>query len=422
MLERLTLEPEEYRDELLALVEPVASAQDIAVRDSAGRVLAADVVAAGDVPAFRNSAMDGFAARLADATSGARLSIVGEVPAGSQADPAVRAGQCVAITTGAPVPSDADAIIPVEQVSREAGHILILAAAEPGRHIRGAGEDFAAGAKVLAAGTTMTARSIGLAAAAGVGNVSVVRRPRVGIVATGAELRSPGEPLGRGEIYESNAAFLRAAVEAAGAEPVLAPVAPDDPAALASILDELGPQVDLVFLSGGISVGDYDVVRLTLAGIPDAPGPVSPRRGGESTPAIPGQFRFVRMQPGKPQGWARWPDGTVLVAFPGNPLSTMVSFELFGRPLLDRMLGRRSQGWGRAVAGQGWTTPPGRRQYLPVVAATDDDARVVVLPAHQRGSASHMVSSAALATGLVAVPAEVTSVAPGDIVEYRRFQ
>lgn len=404
MGDRLLLEVEEYLDEVLELVSPVAEVERPKLFLAAGRVLAEPVVAAGPVPTFRNSAMDGFAMRAAELTPGVQLRVVAEVPAGSALDPALGPGECVRIMTGAPLPTDADTVVPVEVTSEADGVITFHEVREQGAHVRDAGHDFEAGAEVLPRGAVLTPAAVGLAASAGAFRVPVVRRPRVVVVATGDELRQPGTELSRGQIHESNGHYLEAAAAAAGADVVRRIHLPDDPLRFRLGLNVAAQNADLVVLSGGVSVGDHDVVRIVLS---------------EADAA----FRHVRMQPGKPQGWARWPlpDGSVvpLVALPGNPLSTVVSFELFVRPALDRLLGRASRGWGRALAAEGWRSPSGRRQILPVVAETDDAGRLGVRPAHRLGSASHMVSAAALANALAMVGADVDEVAAGDLVGFR---
>ena len=199
--------------------------------------------------------------------------------------------------------------------------------------------------------------------------------------------------------------FLAAAARRAGAEVVTGPPVPDDEAAFTARLDELAAACDLIVLSGGVSVGTYDVARIVLG---DA---------GEGT------FRHVRMQPGKPQGWARWRGATPVLALPGNPVSAAVSFEVFGRPMLERMLGQRAGALtGRARAAQRWRSPEGRRQLVPVRLSTDDTASVQAAPTHRRGSASHMVTSLVGADALAVVPEDVTEVAEGDLLETRSLR
>lgn len=403
--DRVLLTVEEYLDELLTHLLAGAGALDeteeVPLAAALGRVLAEPVAAVGDVPAFANSAMDGYAVRRDDlGTLPATLEVVGAVPAGSGEDPPLTPGRCVRIMTGAPVPTDADTIVPVEATDRGTERVTITRVGERGQHVRGAGEDVRGGDVVAAAGTTVTARVLGSLAAAGTATVTVRRRPVVAVAATGDELVAPGSPLARGEIFESNGTHLGATLRELGADVRTPVVLTDDTDAFAAGLDELTTGADLVLLTGGVSVGDFDVSRIVL------------ERSGAT-------FRHVRMQPGKPQGWARWRDVPVL-ALPGNPVSTAISFEVFGRPLLDRLLGRASlPGPTRAVAGAAWRSPAGRRQYVPVVLSSDDEGRLVATPSHARGSASHMVTSLAGAHALAVVAEETVAVEPGDLVQIR---
>lgn len=401
--ERRRLSVEEYLGEVLALVAPL-EAEVLPLSGAHGRTLASPVTASGPVPAFANSAMDGFAVRHADLAAGVRLAVVADVPAGSAADPALRPGQCARIMTGAPVPTDADTIVPLELTSADAAGVRIDEVPPAGAHVRHPGEDLAAGDVVLTAGAVLEPRALSLVAAAGRPDVEAVRRPVVAVAATGDELVPPGTPLGRGQIHESNSVFLAAAARRDGADVRSARTLPDDPDAFAVALDRLAADADLVVLSGGVSVGDHDVVRIVLG-------------RGESA------FVHVGMQPGKPQGWGRWrtASGRVVpvVALPGNPLSAAVSYELFVRPVLERLLGRPPRPWATAVVTEGWHSPAGRRQFLPVVLGSDEAGRRTARPAHRRGSASHLVSALALADALADVAASVTEVAPGDVVPVR---
>ncbi|WP_462417133.1 molybdopterin molybdotransferase MoeA [Kytococcus sp. Marseille-QA3725] len=421
------LTPEEYRAEVLALLPGPTDTEELPVDQAADRVLAEPARSAVAVPAFANSAMDGFAVRWEDiaplaepsgeqtgAVDPVRLTVVAEVPAGSGDDPDIGPGQCVRIMTGAPVPSAADTVVPVEQTEeaeRGTVHVTGLPRSGQGSHVRGAGEDLAAGDEVLPSGAILTAGALGALAGAGVGTVRVHRRPVVGVVATGDELVPAGEPLARGQIHESNAVHLAALVRRAGAEAVTGPVVPDDADALAARLDELAERCDLLLLSGGVSVGEHDVTRIVLA---DSAGGPEGRGAG-------GRFVHVGMQPGKPQGHAVW-SGTPLVAVPGNPLSAAVSFEMFVRPALRALLGLPEPEPATVVAGTDWDCPAGRRQVLPVVTSTDADGRPVAHPAHRRGSASHMVSALAAADGVVEVPAGQDYVSAGDLLPLRRIR
>ena len=423
MRELLTVE--QYQAELLELVRPDPRAELVAVDAASGRVLAGDVVSGVSIPVFANSAMDGYAVRFTDVIDvPVTLRVVGDVPAGSDSDPDAAPGECVRIMTGAPLPSFADTVVPIEETKRppETGGngsrasqrwpemepspfrigsgltiTVTQAPAARGRHVRRAGEDFATGARIAVAGTTVTPATAGELAAIGLTSVPVRPRPVVAVRSTGDELVTDGSALGRGQIYESNSVVLTAALSSWGADVRRSGTARDDADALAEWLDAVS--ADLVVLTGGASVGAFDVVRDVLE-------------------AAGGTFRSVRVQPGKPQGWAVW-NGVPVVSLPGNPLSAALSCELFVRPMLDRMLGRPERPWLTAVAGAAWTSPAGRRQLVPVRLSSDTDGRLVAAPSHRRGSASHVVSSLAEADGYCAVAEDVTAVAAGDLVRAR---
>ena len=401
MRELLTVE--EYQAELLALVEPEPRTESVPLDSATGRVLAAEVHSPISVPVFANSAMDGYAVRYADvAEAPAPLRVVGDVPAGSAADPMAGERECVRIMTGAALPTFADTVVPVEDT--DGGTELVTVRRRPARvgaHVRLAGEDFERGARIAAPGTTLTPAMLGALAAVGLTEVVVRPRPVVAICATGDELVTDGSPLRRGQIHESNSVLLAAALVRDGAAAVRAEPVRDRVEELTDWLAQAAGTSDLVVLTGGASVGTYDVVRDVL----------TDRAGGV--------FRHVRMQPGKPQGWAVWPGGAPVVALPGNPVSAALSYEVFVRPMLDRILGRAGIEPGCAVAAVGWSSPAGRRQLAPVRLSSDSEGRLQAQPAHRRGSASHLVTSLAEADGFAIVAEEVTEVAPGDVLPVR---
>lgn len=404
--QRTLLSVEEYLAELLTdLLDgagPVEGTEEVPLSDALGRVLARPVHAAGDVPAFANSAMDGYAVRQADLTTlPASLRVVGAVPAGSGADPGLEAGECVRIMTGAPMPSAADTVVPVELTDGGTETVTVTEAPEAGRHVRGAGDDVRSGDVIASAGTTITGRVLGSLAAGGAGTVTVRRRPVVAVAATGDELVTPGGALERGQIFESNGTHLAGTLAELGVEVRTPVVLADRAEQFTAGLDAIADGSDLVLLTGGVSVGDFDVSRIVL----------------EESAA--GVFRHVRMQPGKPQGWARW-RGVPVLALPGNPMSTAISFEVFGRPLIDRLLGREVRpGPSVARAGTGWRSPAGKRQLVPVQLTSDEDGHLLATPSHAKGSASHMVTSLAGAQALAVVGEETDRVEPGDLVQIR---
>lgn len=404
-------------DGLIAIAEHLAvvlravtelESATVPVSAGRGRTLREPVRAAVDIPVFDNSAMDGFAVRFEDvadasAEAPATLGVVADLPAGTADDPPLAVGEAARIMTGAPVPTDATAIVPFEDtaggLADSLGRIAVRRAPRGlGAHIRRRGDDARTGDELLPAGVLLGPWQLAAAAAAGVAEVTVSRMPRVAVVSTGSELVSPGTPLERGQIPESNSELLAGLVADAGGEVVLrvsVPDAGDGPREAIAAAELLG--ADVVVFSGGVSAGAYEVVKNTLG---DAMA-----------------FTKVRMQPGKPQAFGRSPAGTLLFGLPGNPVSAAVSFEVFVRPALLRMQGRASID--RPVlalpTAAGWRTPPGRTQYLPVVVDRSDPSRWTVVPATRGGS--HLAGGLGRAEAYAVVPAEVDTVDAGDLVD-----
>jgi len=361
-----------------------------------GMVLAQDVRSDEHLPRWDNSAMDGYAVRAADVTPGVTLRVVADLAAGSADEPRVEPGTAARIMTGAPLPLGADAVVPVEVTDGGTVTVTITTPPAPGDHIRRAGEDAVPGDLVVSAGTALGPAHIAALASVGRPSALVHRRPRVAVVSTGDELVVPGTPLLRGQLPDSNSWLLAAAVREAGGVAVrLGPVG-DDPEALHAMLLAIH-DVDLIVTSGGVSMGAYDVVKAALA---DEPGV---------------EFVQVAVQPGKPQGLGRLPDGTPIVTLPGNPVSSFASFEMFVRPALRRMAGHTDveRPTLTAISDDAWTTPPGRAQVMPV-RFVSDGGHPHVVRATGRGSGSHLVARLALAEGLAVIPAPTESVAVGD--------
>ncbi len=319
---------DEVRAEILAAVGPL-DAIEVALADAHGLVLAAAVITAEDVPPFANTAMDGYAVRAAD-TAGAvdgipvRLRVVGDLPAGRAPDRAVGAGEAIRIMTGAPMPDGADAIVMVERTETEGEVVAISVEVSPGNHVRAAGGDLAQGDEVFPAGTLLHGAHLGVLSSVGAARVRVVPRPRVGVLSTGDELVEPGsqtaEALAPGKIRDSNRPMLLALVEEAGFEPVDLGVARDDEDAITAVLDGALARCDAILTSGGVSVGDYDYVKAAI----DQLGHL--------------EWRQVAIKPAKPLafGMVR---GTPVFGLPGNPVSSLVSFELFARPAILQRAG-----------------------------------------------------------------------------------
>lgn len=398
---------DEHLAQILDSVKPLAPVA-MPLAQALGRTLAVDATARVDVPGFDNSSMDGYAVLRSDlltATADApvQLQVVGDVPAGSASNPPLSSGQSARIMTGAPMPDDADCVVPVEHTDAGTTSVLVFCAPERSAHIRRAGSDIRHGELVLPAGRTLRATDLAAAAAAGVAELMVHPAPRVGVLSTGDELREPGENLSRGQIYDSNSLLLEAAVAEAGGIPVHIGAVPDDNGLLYETFARLAGDVDVFVTSGGVSVGAYDVVKAVLAPLGVWFGP-------------------VRMQPGKPQGFGRWVDGTPVFTLPGNPVSVFVSFEMFVRPALFALQGRTAQRrpLGRATTSTGWPSPAGRAQHMPAV-VSDSASGTLVRPASTGGSGSHLVTSLAGANALAIVAEDATEVGAGETVDVLVF-
>lgn len=368
-------------------------AEDVALDEADGRILAGPIVAARALPGFDHAAMDGFAVRAAELP--ATVPVVGAVAAGARAPAALGAGTAVRIMTGAPLPPGADAVVMFED-ARDAGATVELPVTAVGSHVRRVGEDVAIGDEVIAAGTRLGPGELTVAAALGCATVAVARRPRVAILATGDELRPVGATLGLGEVVDSSAYGLRAAVRAAGGAPEYLGVIVDDRAATAAAIAR-ALAADVVLTTGGVSAGDHDHVRGAL---------------GDAGVTL--DFWKVALRPGKPLAVGRR-GATTVFALPGNPVSSWSSFELFVRPALLAMQGARVTTRPRApvVLVDGYRKAAGRAHVLR--AAVVRHGAVLVATPHPR-QGSGMQSSLVGVDALVEIAAEVTDVAPGGVV------
>ena len=364
---------------VLERVEPLA-AEDVPLERGAGRVLAADARSAVDLPPLDSSAMDGFAVR-ADDTPGT-LAIVSVSAAGAPAHRALERGQAIGISTGGVVPAGADAVVPVERTRRAEGGVTVERV-EPGDNVRLRGGDIRAGDLVASAGTELGGPRLGGLAAAGVAVLRCARRPRVTILATGSELRRPGEPLGPGQIYESNTVLLAAQVASAGGEATVLDAVADDERATREAL-ERGLDADVLLTSGGVSVGPHDLVRGALSGL-----------GVEEV------FWRVAVKPGKPIAFAVR-GRTLVFGLPGNPVSSLVGFELFVRPALRALQGASPGPHYRpGVLARGVRANDERDELLRATARVADGT-VALEPL--AGQESHMIARAAAADALLLVP------------------
>jgi molybdopterin molybdotransferase len=367
--------------------------------DAEGLVLVDDVTATVSLPVFDNSAMDGYAVRADEVASATaehpmKMPVAEDIPAGRIDIPTLEPSTVHRIMTGAPIPAGATAVVPVEATDGRTDIVTINAPSAAGSHIRRAGEDVPAGATVLRGGQVVTPAVVGLAAALGLHELTVIPRQRVLVVSTGSELVSPGTPLQAGQIYESNSIMLAAAVRDAGADVVAALTARDDVAQFAALLDRYAAESDLIITSGGVSAGAYEVVK-------DAFG----RAGDKGV-----EFVKVAMQPGMPQGAGRVA-GTPIVTVPGNPVSALVSFEVFIRPALRTAMGlpapqrpRRS-----AVLTETLTSPAGKRQFRRGVF----DAAAGTVVSHGPPG-SHHLRWLVSANCLLDIPADVAEIPAGS--------
>ncbi|MFJ9601693.1 molybdotransferase-like divisome protein Glp [Streptomyces althioticus] len=418
---------DEHLDDILATVRPLDPIE-LNLLDAQGCVLVEDITVPVSLPPFDNSSMDGYAVRVADVAGAseeypASLEVVGDVAAGV-ADPVhVGPGQAARIMTGAPLPPGAETVVPVEWTDGglgegpaagmrarslapdgATGQVAVYRPAPARAHVRAQGSDVRAGDRVLEAGTVLGPPQISLLAAVGRGTVRVRPRPRVVVLSTGSELVQPDEPLRPGQIYDSNSFALTAAARDAGAIAYRVGAVADDAETLRDTIEDQLVRADLMVTSGGVSVGAYDVVKEALS-----------HAGDEDEPGSGVEFRRLAMQPGKPQGFGSiGPDHTPLLALPGNPVSSYVSFELFVRPAIRTLMGlqdvHRPRVRAELRAEKALTSPKGRRQFL-----RGRYADGVVTPVG--GAGSHLVAALAQANALVVVPEDVEDVAPGTEVE-----
>jgi molybdopterin molybdotransferase len=413
---------EDARARILEHMHPL-EAVTLPLLDCLGLTLAEDVVAGFDIPPLANTGMDGYALRAEDTTGATpqaprRLAVIGYLAAGHTHKGSIEAGQAIRIMTGAPIPPGANAVVPFEETDEQdrpataarwqdapRTEVRIDVAAQAGANIRPAGEDVRAGELVLPRGTVLTPAHLGVLAALGRATAEVIRRPRVAILSTGDELLRPGEPLVPGKIYDANAFSLAAQVRAWGGEPVILDIARDTTEALTARLHEGLRDADLLVTSAGVSRGDFDVVKDVL------------QQEGEIG------FWTVRMKPGKPLAFGTFRTRSVEGApkrvvphlgLPGNPVSAMVTFELFGRPAIFTMLGNAAL-WPRptvrGIAAERIENTDGRRFYARAHAAIENGRWVARLTGPQ---GSGVLTSMALANAFAVCPEDVSAIEPGE--------
>jgi molybdopterin molybdotransferase len=417
----------EHLEDILATVRPLDPIE-LQLLDAQGCVLVEDVTVPVSLPPFDNSSMDGYAVRVADVAGASEeypavLTVVGDVAAGQAELLHVGPGQTARIMTGAPLPPGAEAVVPVEWTdgglgegpvsamrARSAspegasGQVHVHRPAQARAHVRAKGSDVKAGDLALSAGTVLGPPQIGLLAAIGRGTVRVRPRPRVVVLSTGSELVQPDGELESGQIYDSNSYALCAAARDAGAMSYRVGAVADDAETLRATIEDQLIRSDIVVTTGGVSVGAYDVVKEALSSVGD-----EDEAGGGI------EFRKLAMQPGKPQGFGTiGPDHTPLLALPGNPVSSYVSFELFVRPAIRTLMGvadiHRPTTRATLRTDKALTSPAGRRQFLRGRYADGEVTPV-------GGAGSHLIAALAHADALIVVPEPVESVEPGTEVE-----
>jgi molybdopterin molybdotransferase len=392
---------EDARERILGRLRPLP-AEIVPLAEAWDRVLAAPVAARLTQPPADVSAMDGYALRAADAVAGAVLRVIGEAPAGHPFAGEIQPGQAVRLFTGSVVPPGADTVLLQEDASREGDTVRVNEAAAHGRHIRRMGQDFATGDIVIGAGARLTARQIGLAAAANHAWLGVHRQPRVAILATGDEISLPGDPVSPGGIVSSNSHMLAAMVRAAGGLPAVLPVAPDAPDALADALAG-GLGADLLVTTGGASVGDHDLVQAALAA-----------HGFEL------DFWQVRMRPGKPMisGQAK---GTPVLGLPGNPVSAAVCAVLFMLPALARLQGLPDMAPPTEIAltGAALRANDHRADHLRATLSRDAAGHLVATPFERQDSG--MLTVLSRADCLIVRAPHAEAAGPGAAVQVIRL-
>lgn len=389
---------EQARQIIRGVATPLSS-ETIPIADALDRVLAEDLSAAGDVPPFACSAMDGYA--ITSGSAGRTFTVVAESRAGAPSDVPVSQGEAVRISTGAALPDGADAVVRQEDVEQHGEQISAAVAVASGANVRGAGEDLRAGAPVLIAGTRLGPAELGFAVAAGAGELTVARRPRVAVLCTGDELRAPGDPLGPGQIHNSNAPMLEALATRSGGLAEAAVRVPDEAKTTAAALERALGTADVVVVSGGVSVGPHDHVKPALEAL-----------------GVRERFWGVALQPGKPT-WFGERAGTLVFGLPGNPVSSVVTFMLFARPALAALQGADPEPTRElAMLADAVKRNPGREQALRVRLERRDGS-VAAIPNGPQGS--HLVSSLVGADALAFIPAGDGELPAGTTVVLERL-
>ncbi|YCH31863.1 molybdopterin molybdotransferase MoeA [Erwinia sp. D4-22] len=394
---------EEARQKMLDQLSPLNEYETLSIYAAAGRITAAPVISPLDVPPFDNSAMDGYALRMADIADGDALPVAGKAFAGAPFSGEWPAGSCIRIMTGAPVPEGAEAVVMQEQTATEGDRIRFTAQVSAGQNIRRAGEDIRQGDSVLAAGVRLGAAELPLIASLGIGEVKVVRRLRVAIFSTGDELQPVGQPLAAGQIYDTNRFTVRLMLDQLGCEVIDLGIIRDDPQALRTAFIQADREADVVISSGGVSVGEADYTKAML----DELGAIT--------------FWKLAIKPGKPFAFGRL-SNSWFCGLPGNPVSAAVTFYQLVQPLLAKLSGQQGAALPprqRARAATRLKKTPGRLDFQRGVVSRGADGELQVSSTGHQGS--HVFSSFSQANCFIVLERDRGHVEPGEWVEIEPF-
>ena len=394
---------EDAQQKMLQQLTPISDSLNVSLFEAAGRITAKPINSPLDVPSFDNSAMDGYAVRLADSAADRVLPVAGKAFAGAPFNGEWPAGSVIRIMTGAPIPAGCDAVVMQEQTEQRDGGIVITAPLQEGQNIRRIGEDIQAGKQVLDAGVRLGAAELPLLASLGIAEVSVLRKLRVAIFSTGDELQAVGQPLAAGQIYDTNRFTVALMLNKLGCEVIDLGVIADDQAALRTAFTEADRQADVVISTGGVSVGEADFTRVML----------------EELGAI--TFWKLAIKPGKPFAFGRLANSW-FCGLPGNPVSAAVTFYQLVQPLLATLTGQTTRIMPlrqRARATQRLKKSPGRLDFQRAIFSRGDDGELEVRSTGAQGS--HVFSSFALANCFVVLERDRGDVEPGEWVEIEAF-
>jgi molybdopterin molybdotransferase len=390
-------------EQMLSRIVPVTESQSVPLLQAAGRITASPVTSPIDVPGFDNSAMDGYAVRMADIAAGGALPVAGKAFAGQPFSGEWPSGTCIRIMTGAPIPAGAEAVVMQEETETTETGVRFNAQVKKGQNIRLRGEDIRSGASVLPVGTKLTAAELPLIASLGIGEVSVLRKVRAAVFSTGDELKLPGQPLEAGQIYDTNRLAVHIMLEQLGCEVVDLGIIRDDPAALRAAFLEADGQADVVISSGGVSVGEADYTRQLLEEL----GEVG--------------FWKLAIKPGKPFAFGRLKNSW-FCGLPGNPVSAALTFYQLVQPLLAKLSGQRGNALPprqRARTVGRLKKTPGRLDFQRGIMRTGEDGQLEVLSTGHQGS--HIFSSFSQANCFIVLERERGHVEAGEWVEIEPF-